>query len=164
MPTNKALTLQPNLVVVRTLIGNLYLKQNNYEAAQKYYEQALADDPNFGIAAGNLAWVYLHKGENLNVALSLAQQAKRLLPELDSITDTLALAYYKEGLYANALPMFQECVRKAPSDPVYRYHLGITLLASGDKAKGREELQSALRLNLQGDDALEAKHELAQIR
>ena len=96
------------------------------------------------------------KGENLNVALSLAQQAKRLLPELDSITDTLALAYYKEGLYANALPMFRECVRKAPSDPIYRYHLGIALLASGDKAKGDEELQSALRLNLQGDDALEA--------
>jgi hypothetical protein len=37
-------------------------------------------------------------------------------------------------------------------------------LASGDKAKGHEELQSALRLNLQGDDALEAQHELAQLR
>jgi tetratricopeptide (TPR) repeat protein len=149
----KALIVQPGFVPLQALIGNLYLDQGDLDAARKYYEEALALDPNFAIAAGNLAWVYLKRGSNIDVALSLAQKAKQLLPELDSISDTLALAYYKKGLYASAIPLLRECVRKAPHNPAYRFHLGMALLAAGDKARGRQQLQTALRLQPRGDDA-----------
>ena len=90
--------------------------------ARKHYEQALAINPNFAIAASNLAWVYTKQGGNLDVALGLAQKAKQLMPELDSITDTLAWVQYKKGSYISAKPLLQECVRKAPQYAPYHYH------------------------------------------
>jgi len=158
-----ALAREPRFVPLITLIGNLCLKQGKLDAARKYYEQALAIDPNFGVADGNLAFVYTEQGGNLDVALGLAQKAKQLLPDMDSITDTLAWVHYKKGSYATAIPLFEECVRKAPDYPTYRYHLGLALLASGDKQHARESLETALRLKLGGQDAAEARDVLSKL-
>jgi len=158
-----ALKLEPRFVPLITMIGNLFLKQGNLDRARKYYEQALAINPNFGIADGNLAFVYAQQGGNLDVALSLAQKAKQLLPDMDSITDTLAWIEYKKGSYASAIPLFEECVRRAPAYPTYRYHLGLALLASGDKHKARESLEAALRLKLGDPDAAGAREALSKL-
>ncbi len=107
--------------------------------------------------------MYALQGTNLDVALSLAQKARQLLPDLDSITDTLAWVQNKNGSYASAIPLLQECVQKAPGFPVYRYHLGMALLASGEKSKGREQLPAALRLKLRGEDAEQARQALAKL-
>jgi len=90
---------------------------------------------------------YVKQGGNVDAAFQLAQKARQLLPELDSITDTLAWVDYKRGDYAAALPLLRECVQKAPDRPSYRYPPGMVLIAKGDHEKGREELQNALRLN-----------------
>jgi tetratricopeptide (TPR) repeat protein len=158
----KALSLQPQFAPLCTLIGNLYLKENDLASAEKYYQQALAADPNFAIAAGNLAWVYLQEGKNLNVAVSLAQKAKQLMPNMDSINDTLAFAYVRQGWYPNAIPLLRTCVQKSPQDAVYHYHLGLALLGAGEKVKGRQELQAALKLNLPTEDARDAQQHLAE--
>ena len=158
-----ALKLEPRFAPLITMIGNLYLKQGKLETARKYYERALAVDPSFGIADGNLAFVYAQQGANLDVALGLAQKAKQLLPDLDSITDTLAWVQYKKGSYAMAIPLFEECVRRSPGYAPYRYHLGLALLASGDKQKARESLEAALRLKLGGPDAAGAREALSKL-
>ena len=102
------------------------------------------------------------QGTNLDVALGLAQKAKQLMPDLDSITDTLAWVMYKKGSYASALPLLQECVQKAPNSAIYHYHLGRAFLSAGEKAKARTQLQTALRLNLIGADATDAQQALAE--
>ena len=158
----KAAALQPKFAPLRTLIGNLYLEKGDLEQARKSYEQALAIDPNFPVAAGNLAWVYAEEDTNLDVAVSLAQKAKQLLPDLDSVSDTLAWVYYKKGNYSGAVPLLQECVEKAPKQASYRYHLGMALLAGGEKDKAKEQLEAALRLKLTGNDAQQARQALAQ--
>jgi tetratricopeptide (TPR) repeat protein len=158
----KALALQPKAVPLITLVGNLYLDKGNFELAGKYYQQALAIDPNFAIAAGNLAWVYAAQGGNLDVALSLAEKAKELLPESDSISDTLAWVEYKKGSYDSARELLKECVQKAPDKGQYRYHLGMVLLASGEKDKGRAELQAALRLKLKREDSEQVREALSR--
>jgi tetratricopeptide (TPR) repeat protein len=113
----------------------------------------LAVDPNFAVAASNLAWVYAQQGTNLDVALGLAQRAKQLMPELPSITDTLAWVIYKKGVYVSALPLLQECVEKEPGSAMFHYHLGLTYLGLGEKAKGKVQMQTALRLKLPKNDA-----------
>jgi tetratricopeptide (TPR) repeat protein len=109
-----------------------------------------------------LAWVYAEENTNLDVAVSLAQKAKQLLPDLDSISDTLAWVYYKKGNYSGAVPLLQECVEKAPDRASYRYHLGMVLLADGEKQRARQQLEAALRLKLAGNDAQQARQALAQ--
>jgi tetratricopeptide (TPR) repeat protein len=148
---------------LETLVGNLYLDKGDLATARKHYEQALAINPNFAIAASNLAWVYTKQGGNLDVALGLAQKAKQLMPELDSITDTLAWVQYKKGSYITAKPLLQECVRKAPQYAPYRYHLGMVLAASGEKAKAKTELEAALRMKLSAEDATDARQALAKL-
>ena len=69
---------------------------------------------------------------------------------------------YKKGDYASALPLLEECVEKEPTSPAYRYHLGTVLLAAGQKEKARDQLESALRLRLLGEDAEQAKQVLAR--
>ena len=159
----KAIVLRPNFPPLETLVGNLYLDKGDLATARKHYEQALAINPNFAIAASNLAWVYTKQGGNLDVALGLAQKAKQLMPELDSITDTLAWVQYRKGSYISAKPLLQECVRKAPQYAPYHYHLGMVLAANGEKAKAKSELEAALRMKLSAEDATDARQALAKL-
>ena len=118
-------------------------------------------DPSFAVANANMAWGDVQQGSNLDVALSRAQKAKSLMPDAPSVSDTLAWVMYKRGNYAAAMPLLQECVQKSPDSSQFHYHLGLTLIAAGQKAKGREQLESALRLKLDNADALQAQQLLA---
>ncbi|HVN18129.1 MAG TPA: tetratricopeptide repeat protein [Dongiaceae bacterium] len=158
-----ALALQPRFVPLITFLGNLYMDNGDFGTAKKYFERALEIKPDFPIAAGNLAWIYAQQGANLDVALELARRAKQQLPSTNSITDTLGWVEYKRGQYTAAVPLLQECVAKDPVSSIYRYHLGMALLADGKTEKGRQQLQAALRLELKGKDGEEARATLASL-
>jgi tetratricopeptide (TPR) repeat protein len=157
-----ALSLQPKSASLLTVIASLYEATGNLDTARKYYEQALAIDPSLAAPANNLAFLYVKQGGNLDVALGLAQRAKQRMPELNQITDTLGWVLYKKGDYASALPLLQECVEKEPNSPEYHYHLGMVLLAVGQREKAKAQLESALRLRLVGEDAEQVKQVLAR--
>lgn len=160
----KALALEPNSSALLTLAGNLYLMKNDYPSAQKVLEKALGQDPDDAIAASNLAWIAAHENGNLDVALSLAQKAKRLMPQVDSISDTLGWVEYKKGSYSSSIPLFEESVQGSPNVPAYRYHLGMALMATGESGKAREQFQAALRLKLAGEDAEQARQALERLK
>jgi len=158
-----ALDLQPKQAPLATMVGNLYLKEGDLETARKYYEQALSADPNFPIAIANIAWVDAQEGKNLDIALGMAQKAKFLLPELPSITDTLGWVMYKRGNFASAMPLLRECIQKSPDNGEFHYHLGMNLIAAGQNAQGKKELEDALRMKLDNADAQVARQALAQV-
>jgi tetratricopeptide (TPR) repeat protein len=87
-----------------------------------------------------------------------------LAPDLVNAADTLGWIQYKKGLHQAAVPLLEECVRKAPESATYRYHLGMALVATGQKEKARGQLEAALRLKLSGEDAIQAREGLAKIR
>ena len=159
----KALDLQPKLAPLATMIGNLYLDNGDLETARKYYRQALDADPDYAIANANMAWVDAKEGKNLDVALAMAQRAKSRMPELPSISDTLAWVMYKRGNYDAAVPLLRESVQKSPDSAEFRYHLGMTLIALGKKAEGKQQLQAALRLKLKASEMQQAQNALSQV-
>jgi tetratricopeptide (TPR) repeat protein len=158
----KALTIQPKSAPVIAAIGNIYLSQNDLAKAGAEFQKALTIDPNFGVAANNLAWVYAEQGQNLDVALGLAQKAKSQNPDVVSFTDTLAWVMYKKGDYSEAIPYLQGCVKKSPDSGQYRYHLGMALVAAGQKEQGKALLQAALKMNLDNADSQQARQALAR--
>jgi tetratricopeptide (TPR) repeat protein len=159
----RVLVIQPKSAVVHGIVAGLYYGNRNAAAARKHYEQALALDPHLGLVANNLAWLHVNEGGDLDVALSLAQTAKRQLPESPAVSDTLAWILNKKGLHAAAIPVMQECVAKVPSSAVYRYHLGMALLASGKKREAKTQLEIARQLKLGGNDDQAARAALAGI-
>jgi tetratricopeptide (TPR) repeat protein len=64
--------------------------------------------------------------QNLDVALSYAQAARRAMPNAPNTADTLAWVYYHKGDYAGARGLLEDAVKIAPNDPSIHYHLGMT--------------------------------------
>ena len=77
------------------LLGRLEDSRNNWQKAQEYYQKALQVKPDFAPAANDLAYLMLSHGGNPDVALSLAQAARRGLPDSPNSADTLAFALYR---------------------------------------------------------------------
>jgi tetratricopeptide (TPR) repeat protein len=159
----KALDLQPKFAPFATMVGNLYLYKGDLETARKYYERALEVDPDFAVANANTAWIDAQEGKDLDVALGMAQKAKSEMPEVPTISDTLAWVMYKKGNYSGAIPVLEECVKKAPDSAQFHYHLGLALMAAGQKEPGKVQLQAALQMNKLGAaDKEQAKQALGQ--
>jgi len=55
--------------------------------------------------------VLLQSGGNVDVALSLAQTARRGMPDSPNAADTLGWVYYQKGAYRSAIDLFQEALQ-----------------------------------------------------
>jgi tetratricopeptide (TPR) repeat protein len=115
--------------------------------ARQTYELALKADPNNGVTLNNLAFLLADAGGDLEQALTLAQRAKQLLPNLTEVSDTLGLIYLHKNLSDNAVDIFKDLVTKEPNRSTYRYHLGMAFSQKGDKPRALQELQQALKEN-----------------
>ena len=113
----------PNEISFYILLGELYEGQKNWESAKQMYQKALQIQPENPIASNNLAYVMLQTGGNVDVAISLAQTARRLMPDSPNAADTLGWAYYQKGLYPTAIDLFKEALKKMPNDPTFQDHL-----------------------------------------
>ncbi|HZT31253.1 MAG TPA: tetratricopeptide repeat protein [Bryobacteraceae bacterium] len=116
-------------------------------AARQVYEQTLKLDPNNGIALNNLAFLIAETGGDLDQALTYAQRAKQMMPNMYEVSDTLGWIYLKKNLSDNAVEIFRDLVQKQPTHSTYRYHLGMALQQKGDKLGATRELQQALKDN-----------------
>jgi len=142
-------------------LGGAYEAHQNWQQAQDAYKKALEIQPDYSLAANNLAYVMLEHGGNVNVALSLAQTARKGLPNEAFSADTLGWAYYKQGVYNAAIETLQEAVTANPINPTYHYHLGLAYQKSNNVPMAKKEFATALKLNPKPDQADEIKKTLA---
>lgn len=88
-------------------LGSLAFRRGDMRAAEEGLRRCIALDPRNAEALNNLAWLYATspKGEfhRPEEALELALEASRLRPNSPHILDTLAEAYFVNGLYRDAL-------------------------------------------------------------
>ena len=71
--------------------------------------------------------------------------------------------YYKKDLATMAVGPLEESLKKRPDNADILYHLGLTYAKIGDKAKAREALERALKLNPQLAAAESARQTLASV-
>ncbi|HEX2493175.1 MAG TPA: tetratricopeptide repeat protein [Steroidobacter sp.] len=150
-------------VAALTASGMILETQGKKGEARQRYERALATDPSAAVAANNLAWMQAESGENLDVALQLAQTAYSKLPENADVSDTLGFVYYKKGLYPQAVKLLKASVEKEPAQPLFHYHLGLALSKSGDTDGAVKHLTKALELP-NFTEAADARAVLATLR
>ena len=151
------------------LMGELYEAKQDWKKAQDAYQSALEIKPNDPLASNNLANVMLQTGGNVDVAFSLAQTARREMPDSAEVADTLGWVYYQKGAYQSAISLLQEAVKlgdknKAPDNPGFHYHLGLAYAKVGQSSLARQELERVLKINPNYSDAAEVKKQLAQLK
>lgn len=100
-----ALEKNPDSPQLLSAFGGLLLEQKRYVEAESHMLRALALTPEDPALLNNLAWLYATAPPpvaNSAAALQLAEEAIRLRPE-PFVWDTLAEAYYVNGLFEDAL-------------------------------------------------------------
>jgi tetratricopeptide (TPR) repeat protein len=127
------------------------------DVAKQRYEKALATNPQSAVAANNLAWIYAEEGGNLDVALNLAQTAKRAEPDNPNFVDTLGFVLLKKGLAAAAISEFQAAVNKSPKNATMQLHLAQAFAAAGKADDARAAAQKALAIDPAFPEANEAR-------
>jgi tetratricopeptide (TPR) repeat protein len=155
----------PREIAFYILAGEMYESQSDWNNAKAMYQKALEIQSDNPLASNNLAYVMLQQGGNVDVALAMAQTARRGMPDSSNAADTLGWAYFQKGVYQSAIDMFQESLRLnekrgAADDPTVHYHLGLAYQKVNQPAQARQQLERVLKINPNNSDAKKALSEL----
>jgi tetratricopeptide (TPR) repeat protein len=150
------------------LLGELYESKQDWNNAKQMYQKANDLRPNNPLASNNLAYLLVQTGGSLDTALTLAQNARRAMPESPNVADTLGWVYYQKGVYRSAIDLFEESLKLAEKhnqgeNATVHYHLGLAYDKAGEAALAKRHLQRALQINPQHPDAADMKKILAQL-
>ena len=160
----QALNDHPRDVPIYMLLGEFMERRKDWAGAKQVYQKLLEIQPDNAIASNNLAFVMLQEGGNVDVALAMAQTARRERPDSANIADTLGWAYYKKGAFGNAIDLFKEALRKSPNEPSYHYHLGLAYQQSGRKDLAREQFQQVLKMSPNFSEAEDVRRALSELQ
>jgi tetratricopeptide (TPR) repeat protein len=155
------LTAHPNDAGAIAVLGTLEESRGDRPKAEAYYKKALQLQPKNAVAANNLAYLMLENGENVDVALSLAQTARQSLPNSSNTADTLALAYYYKGTYAFARDLLEGALKTEPNDASMQYHLGMVYSKLSDRSNAIVHFKKAVAIS---PDSAEGKNAKAALQ
>lgn len=159
----QAISLSPRTVSLYLALGGVYEKQGDWQQARDYYQKGHDIQPDNPLAANNLAYILLEHGGDPNVALTLAQIARKGLPNLPNSADTLGWAYYRIGAYSSAAPLLESAVKGKPDNQTYHFHLGLTYQKLKDRTRAKAELEKALSIDPKSSIAEQARQALAAV-
>jgi tetratricopeptide (TPR) repeat protein len=136
----------PKSARVYVLTGSLEESRGNWKSAEELYRKAMELQPHYPDAENNLAYLLLERGEDTDVALSLARAAYTEAPDVPTINDTLAWAYYHKGLYRTAIDLLQDALKADPESALYHYHIGMAYGKINDRSQAKLHLRKALAI------------------
>jgi tetratricopeptide (TPR) repeat protein len=127
-------------------------QQGNYKAAEKQYQQILADDPNNLDALSNLGVVYVRSG-NLPSAESTLEKAVAIAPDNDFLLTTLGVVQYRQSKFDEAIVQLTKAIAINPKSATAHNYLGIAASQKGRQKEAEKEILQALANNPDDADA-----------
>lgn len=124
---NKAETLvktDNDKIYLYFLRGEWSERQHRVEAAEGYFRQALALDPDNAMTLNYMGYMLADKGVKLPEALKMIQKAVSQQPMNGAYLDSLGWAYYKLGDYSLAEDNLRSAVSRNETDGTVHMHLG----------------------------------------
>ena len=156
----ETIKLNPRMIAAYVAAGDLEIGQGQYEKAKSYFDAAKKQDPDSTVANSALIRWYADRGENLDVALTMAQELKGRFPEDQYLSDTLGWLYYQKRLYTLALQQLKPAASALEENATVQYHLGMTYAQIGQPNQARLALKRALKLGLTSSTAAQAAQTL----
>jgi serine/threonine protein kinase/Tfp pilus assembly protein PilF len=149
--SDKALSLNPNLVVGHLALSFVLEQSGDNEAAEREIAKALSldpDDPRTPIFQGQL-FTRLNRWADAENSFNRALKNR---PNFWWARDELGYAYYAEGRYPEAVSQFRAASLAAPKNAWALNNLGATYLQQGKIAEAKAALKRSLDIN-PGDSA-----------
>jgi tetratricopeptide (TPR) repeat protein len=128
------------------MMADLEMKSANWSAAIGDYRKVLEKSPRDEFALNNLAYLLASQTTQLDEALKYAQLAKELAPNESAADDTIGWVHYRKGIYPTAVKYFEAAVSRRPV-AAERYHLAMAYFKTGDRRRGTEQLEQALKMD-----------------
>jgi tetratricopeptide (TPR) repeat protein len=135
----------PDNPIILSTLAMVLDAAGRYTEAKQVYLATIKLDPNNAVSLNNLAFLMAENNGDLDQALTMAQRAKQLLPNLPEVSDTLGSIYLRKNLSTDAVDIFKDLVTKVPTSSTYHFHLAKAYFQQGDKLRAASQLQLALK-------------------
>jgi putative PEP-CTERM system TPR-repeat lipoprotein len=162
----------PNDLEMVSLLGEAYLKSNDFENAMQYFDRAAALQPQSSNIKQRQAQVHLGLGQKDQAVLELEQAVK--LGEKSGQADiALIMLFINHKEFAKAQQWLDQLEKKLPNNPVTSNLSGLAYIGQNDRASARKAFEKALSIqpdffraatNLAKLDLAEGKPDLARKR
>lgn len=133
--------------------GKAALQDQQFDRAQKIYEQIVKLDPRSAKARSNLGFSLYMLG-SYSPAITQFRKALEFDPHLDRTQVLLALAYFDSGDIQHAIPLLEKAYQARKDDPVVVAHLGLAYLHQNNDDKALAMLTHWAELEPTSPDAL----------
>ena len=139
--------------------------RGEFDKAIDIYERLYERNPDNAIAANNLAALTAdHRSDQESLNRALEMVARFEDTEVPIFLDTVAWLYYRLGQHEKAVEILQKVVRRAPTVPVFRYHLGMAYRAQQRNQEAIAELEKAVAKNASYTGIDHAREALRQLK
>jgi tetratricopeptide (TPR) repeat protein/TolB-like protein/DNA-binding winged helix-turn-helix (wHTH) protein len=143
---SRALQLNPNLVIVHTSLGDLYVSSGKLAEAEQSYLRALEIDPSNSEAYMGLGSVYLALNRPDDAEDSL-RQAVGLRPGDWTPYNRLGNFLYYQGRYVEAAEQYQRAIALDRSNNTAHSNLGAAYMLAGDFEAALTAFQKSIEID-----------------
>ncbi len=138
-----ALALNPNLDVVHTSLGNLYMSTGQHRDAEAAYLRTLSSDPQNAAALGGLGIAYQRLGKP-EEALAVLHKAIDMHPGDAAAFNLLGVFLFQTGQFEEAAAEYEYAVALMPENMTYVTNLASAYMLQGDFQSAATNFQTAI--------------------
>jgi tetratricopeptide (TPR) repeat protein len=151
----------------RVVLARLHRARGEHDQEIELLRSALEEVPDLPAAANDLAYALAQRGEDLQEATELAQEARASRPESPEIADTLGFVYMRRNLADAALVQFDAALELAPAESpswaTAQFHRALALRELGRQGEAVEAVEKALASGADFAEAQDAHRVLAEL-
>ena len=131
--------------------GSSYERMGNYNKSDSDLTLSLKLNPDDPYVLNYLAYSWLERNYNLNIAVEMLLKAHNQKKNDPYITDSLGWAYFLIGDYEKAEEYLKAAIEISPDDPVIMDHYGDTLWYLGRKLQANYFWKNSLNVDKDND-------------
>jgi tetratricopeptide (TPR) repeat protein len=130
-------------------VATLRAVQGRYEESIEQYRSLVKVEPRNVAALNNLAMMLAEVPESRAESLQLINKAIEIAGQQPGLLDTKGTILVYQGESQKALYLLEAAAREAGTDARHRFHLAAAYHGVGEAAKAKQQLLSAIDMNLE---------------
>lgn len=158
---SKVLQSTPDYAPALMVRAAIRVSKGDAHGAADDYAAVLRRFPDFALAEGELARLYIPDPAHQDAAYDLAVKAHKALPADTRIAEALAEVCYLRKDYPYAVQLLQDSATRQPLDGESLFYLGMSLRATKAMPDSRQALKQAIAAGLPEPQLTEANRALA---